>query len=152
MPHASPATRQRRHRRTGVLVVLALALGSVVGATPFGPGTGPVAAFPGSSVTFEGHGFGHGRGLSQYGALGYALAGWDFRRILDHYYGGTTAGSRPNEAIDVHLRVADAGGGRGTIDGQPLVLDSGQAFSIGSNAFAAGEAARVTRTPAGWRV
>ena len=132
--------------------MLALALGSVVGATPFGPGTGPASAFPGDTVTFEGHGFGHGRGLSQYGALGYALAGWDFRRILDHYYGGTTAGSRPNDAIDVHLRMADAGGGRGTLDGQPLVLDSGQGFTIGSNAFAAGEAARVTRTPGGWRV
>jgi peptidoglycan hydrolase-like amidase len=132
--------------------VLALALGGLVGATPFGPGTGTVSAFPGDTVTFEGHGFGHGRGLSQYGALGYALAGWDHGRILDHYYGGTTAGVRPDAAIDVHLRIADVGGGRGSLDGQPLVLDSGQDFTIGSNAFAAGEAARVTRTPGGWLV
>ena len=152
MPHASPARRRSRHRRSGALVVVALALGSLVGATPFGPGTGTGSAFPGDTVTFEGHGYGHGRGLSQYGALGYALAGWDVGRILDHYYGGTTAGPRPNVPIDVHLRIADAGAGRGSIDGQPLVLDSGQGFTIGSNTFAAGEAARVTRTPGGWRI
>jgi hypothetical protein len=95
----------------------------------------------------------HGRGLSQYGALGYAIgSGWDHRRILDHYYGGTTSGTRPNDPIDVHLRIADAGGGRGTLDGLPLVVDSGQGFSVGSNAFAPAEAARITRTPTGWLI
>ena len=138
-------------RRTVVLVATAV-LGTVLGVAPVGPGTGSAAAFPGDTVHLEGHGWGHGRGLSQYGALGYALAGWDHRRILDHYYGGTSVGSRPNDAIDVHLRIADAGGGRGTLDGLPLVLDSAQGFTVGSNAFAPAEAARVTRTPTGWLI
>lgn len=44
-----------------------------------------------SSATLRGHGFGHGRGMGQWGALGYAVDhGWSGTRILDHYYGGTT--------------------------------------------------------------
>jgi stage II sporulation protein D len=38
----------------------------------------------------RGHGFGHGVGVSQYGAYGYALHGKDYRFILGHYYQGTT--------------------------------------------------------------
>ncbi|MHB8689834.1 MAG: SpoIID/LytB domain-containing protein [Solirubrobacteraceae bacterium] len=34
-------------------------------------------------------GYGHGIGLSQYGAYGYALHGRDYRFILAHYYQGT---------------------------------------------------------------
>jgi stage II sporulation protein D len=37
----------------------------------------------------EGRGWGHGVGMSQYGAEGFALHGWGFRRILAHYYPGT---------------------------------------------------------------
>jgi SpoIID/LytB domain protein len=129
--------------------VLAGVAGGVV---PVGPGAEPAGAFPGDTVNIEGHGFGHGRGLGQYGSLGYALAGWDHRRILAHYFGGTVVGSRPNDLIDVHLRISDAGGGRGSLDGRPVVVDSGQGFSIGSNAFSAAEAARVTRTAGGWLI
>lgn len=47
-----------------------------------------------ASVTWvvKGHGFGHGVGVSQYGAYGYALHGKDYRWILAHYYRGTTIG------------------------------------------------------------
>jgi stage II sporulation protein D len=40
----------------------------------------------------RGHGFGHGVGVSQYGAYGYALHGKGYRFILAHYYRGTTIG------------------------------------------------------------
>jgi SpoIID/LytB domain protein len=39
--------------------------------------------------TLTGHGWGHGIGLSQYGALGYAEHGWSYPRILTHYFTGT---------------------------------------------------------------
>jgi SpoIID/LytB domain protein len=39
-----------------------------------------------------GHGFGHGVGMSQYGAYGYARHGKGYRFILRHYYSGTTIG------------------------------------------------------------
>ncbi len=44
----------------------------------------------GSRVKISGHGFGHGVGMCQYGALGMAKSGKDFQQILDHYYPGTT--------------------------------------------------------------
>jgi stage II sporulation protein D len=40
----------------------------------------------------KGHGFGHGVGMSQYGAYGYAQHGRGYRFILAHYYSGTTIG------------------------------------------------------------
>jgi len=40
----------------------------------------------------KGHGFGHGVGMSQYGAYGYAKHGKDYRFILGHYYSGTSIG------------------------------------------------------------
>jgi stage II sporulation protein D len=39
--------------------------------------------------TVRGHGWGHGHGMSQWGAQGAALAGKDYRQILDFYYPGT---------------------------------------------------------------
>jgi stage II sporulation protein D len=41
----------------------------------------------------KGHGFGHGVGVSQYGAYGYAKHGKGYRFILAHYYSGTTIGT-----------------------------------------------------------
>jgi SpoIID/LytB domain protein len=40
----------------------------------------------------KGHGFGHGVGMSQYGAYGYAKQGRDSGFILRHYYSGTKIG------------------------------------------------------------
>ena len=44
-------------------------------------------------ITFTTRGHGHGLGLSQYGAIGYANeAGWTWREILNHYYSLTDGG------------------------------------------------------------
>lgn len=43
----------------------------------------------GSGWKVEGHGFGHGAGLCQWGARVYAEKGWGFQKILLHYYPGT---------------------------------------------------------------
>ena len=40
-------------------------------------------------VTMEGKGWGHGVGLSQWGALEMARQGRSYREILAHYYPGT---------------------------------------------------------------
>ena len=39
-------------------------------------------------ILFSGCGFGHGVGLSQWGAKAFADDGWDYRKILLHYYQG----------------------------------------------------------------
>jgi stage II sporulation protein D len=38
------------------------------------------------SIILNGHGFGHGVGLCQWGALGMADRGWSYKKILAHYY------------------------------------------------------------------
>ncbi len=43
---------------------------------------------------FEGKGWGHGVGMSQWGARALALSGWSAERILAHYYPGTSIGLR----------------------------------------------------------
>ena len=56
-----------------------------------------------------GGGWGHGVGMSQWGAFGQAKAGRDYRTILAHYYPGTTLGPSP-VAVPSKLRVLVADG------------------------------------------
>ncbi len=42
-----------------------------------------------NTYVFTGEGWGHGVGMSQYGAKGMAEAGFDYEEILTHYYTGT---------------------------------------------------------------
>ncbi len=44
----------------------------------------------GDVFVFYGKGFGHGVGLSQWGAQALASKGWTAERILTHYYPGAT--------------------------------------------------------------
>ncbi len=55
-----------------------------------------LAAAPASAasrLTIRGAGFGHGVGMSQYGAMGFAEHGAAYDEILAHYYSGTALGS-----------------------------------------------------------
>ena len=52
----------------------------------------PLGAGAASMLYIRGGGDGHGIGMSQYGAYGYALHGKDYRWILRHYYRGTSLG------------------------------------------------------------
>ena len=48
-------------------------------------------------VVLRGHGWGHGHGMSQYGAGGAAAAGLTWQEILDFYYPGTRRGAATGE-------------------------------------------------------
>ncbi len=63
----------------------------------------------GTTLTIQGHGFGHGEGMGQYGAFGYATTyRWTWQQILAHYYGGTTlATTNPNQLLSVRLQALD---------------------------------------------
>src|SRR5439155_19270520 len=54
-------------------------------------------------IVVSGHGWGHGLGMSQWGAYGYALHGWTYDQILAHYYPGTTLGPAPVSTVRVLL-------------------------------------------------
>ncbi|MFM8267713.1 MAG: SpoIID/LytB domain-containing protein, partial [Ilumatobacteraceae bacterium] len=90
-------------RRLTALAVLVPAL-TVMSA----PGGGP-SVMAETTVSVEGRGFGHGIGMSQWGAYGYAVdQGWTAGQILDHYYGGTVAGSTPlDTTVSVRLQRLD---------------------------------------------
>lgn len=68
-----------------------------------------LVAFPPSayaadpSFTFNGGGWGHGIGLSQYGARGYALQGKKYDWILAHYYQGTRLQATAAVTVRVNL-------------------------------------------------
>src|SRR4051794_36257352 len=67
----------------------------------------PAAAKPKATFTIRGAGFGHGVGMSQYGALGYAQHGWNAAAILAHYYSGTALGTTdPSANVRVLLSTA----------------------------------------------
>jgi stage II sporulation protein D len=53
----------------------------------------PASASAASRFVIRGAGFGHGVGMSQFGAYGYALHGVGYREILAHYYTGTGIGT-----------------------------------------------------------
>ena len=60
-----------------------------------------------SRFIVRGAGFGHGVGMSQYGAYGYALHGKDYRFILAHYYTGTQLGQADDsQVVRVLLRTS----------------------------------------------
>ena len=70
----------------------------------------PVAeAAPKTTFTIRGAGWGHGVGMSQYGAMGYARNGWNAAQILGHYYSGTALGTTdPNKRVRVLLVAGHA--------------------------------------------
>ncbi|HEV2892936.1 MAG TPA: SpoIID/LytB domain-containing protein [Actinomycetota bacterium] len=75
----------RRIRTVAAVGALAVALGLLCG-----PGDAPAEAAP-RTFTIVGGGYGHGIGMSQYGAHGMALRGASTGRIISYYYGGAQA-------------------------------------------------------------
>ncbi len=88
--------------RLRLLVALACALSLIVAPTVGADSTSAAA----SALVISGHGFGHGIGLSQWGAEERAAAGQTAPQILSFYYPGTsTATASPR---DVRVLLADA--------------------------------------------
>jgi stage II sporulation protein D len=60
---------------------------------------GAPSAHAASELSIRGAGFGHGVGMSQYGALGFAQNGFDHKHILRHYYTGTQLGKLTSDPV-----------------------------------------------------
>src|SRR5918994_3227192 len=116
--------------RGRVLLVLVLCAAALVPAATAAPAAKPV-------FVVSGHGWGHGVGMGQWGARGYALRGHRYGWILAHYYPGTrlerTSVARvrvllARNAQDVRIgskrafRLRDAAGRRWVIRAGGLVL------------------------------
>jgi stage II sporulation protein D len=108
---ASPLTRMPVRVLSIALVSALLAVGPAAalpsrsGDLPPVCASGCVAAATGTGplFLFSGHGWGHGVGMSQYGAWGLALHGFSYQQILQHYYPGTTIAAAPTDIVRVLL-------------------------------------------------
>lgn len=89
------------------LIGSVLALAASAAAGPRAPVPAPAAV---TATTFfvSGRGWGHGVGMSQYGALGYANDGWTYDQILAHFYTGAELG--PSPVASVRVLVLEGGG------------------------------------------
>lgn len=56
-------------------------------------------------LALEGRGYGHGRGMSQWGAHGAARSGLSHAQILAHYYPGAALTTRAEPLLRVHIRA-----------------------------------------------
>jgi peptidoglycan hydrolase-like amidase len=108
----------------GLLVATATIVGLVGAAAP--------ASADDTTLTFAGRGWGHGRGMGQYGALGYAVNyGWSYDQILAHFYGGTSLQANAgNPTIRVELV---------RLTGQPLIVTAAPGLAV--NGVAVGNTA-----------
>ena len=86
-----------------VAIVAVAALGLTGSAASSTSKTPPPSIRTQPTFFISGHGWGHGIGMSQYGAYGYALHGWTYERILKHYYTGTTIGKASISRVRVLL-------------------------------------------------
>jgi stage II sporulation protein D len=123
-------------RRLSLLVVLlgALAFASSAAASPI--------------FVLSGRGWGHGIGMSQYGAQGFALHGRTHQQILEHYYSGTTLGVKTGSVrvlltsgrSSFTLASAETirGGGKSLASGSYSVTRSGSTVLIGGKTFPSG--------------
>ncbi|MEK6276311.1 MAG: SpoIID/LytB domain-containing protein [Actinomycetota bacterium] len=91
------------------LLVAAFVSASLFAGAAFAYSSSAVRAqAPQATPTFvvSGRGWGHGVGLAQWGAYGFAQQGASYEEIIAHYYKGTTLGPAPLARIRVQLAVA----------------------------------------------
>jgi stage II sporulation protein D len=90
----------------------------------------PLTASASISWIVHGRGFGHGVGMSAYGAYGYAEHGKDYRFILGHYYTGTSLGTVQGADVVRVLLGIEAGdvGFSGATSACGLRLDPGRSY------------------------
>src|SRR3954452_15939103 len=106
-PEPSTATPPSPRRSAGWMRPLrTIAAGAAVGAVALVPSSAGAA----TTLTIRGAGFGHGVGMSQYGAMGYAEHGAGYAAILRHYYTGTALATV--SSYEVRVLLAD---GRGSL-------------------------------------
>jgi SpoIID/LytB domain protein len=99
-----------RHRLVGGAIAAAVAAPLLLSACDPVP-AGAVQTFnrPASGVfTLVGHGWGHGHGMSQWGAQGAAALGVPAKTIMDTYYPGTQATQIGNSPIRVKLTATNS--------------------------------------------
>ncbi|MGZ4400473.1 MAG: SpoIID/LytB domain-containing protein [Gaiellaceae bacterium] len=86
-----------------MLCSAAAALVAAASAGSSGNARGAEPVWAPSTLVISGRGWGHGVGMSQWGAYGYAKHGSSYDQILAHYYPGTTLGKTATGKVRVLL-------------------------------------------------
>lgn len=120
--------RRRAGRRPRALLAATAAAALVCGAQVTGlVGAAPSAAAVPASFALTGDGFGHGVGMSQYGAKAQADAGRTVAQILSSYYTGTVLSTVADSA---EIRVQILGGASSVSAKSAAVATGGGAFTV----------------------
>ncbi len=82
--------------------------------------------------SIEGGGYGHGVGLSQYGAKGMAEAGSTYDQILAHYYRGTWLGKVKSSSVRVLVDSGPSASFTGADTGCGKALDEAKTYTVTS--------------------
>jgi SpoIID/LytB domain protein len=95
----------KRRRLRGALAVVSLLAMMGSGLVALAPAaSAEVIVRPSDGVLrVKGHGWGHGRGMSQWGAHGAASKGLSYQQILAFYYPGTTLTTQSNLSLTVRV-------------------------------------------------
>ena len=98
----------RAVRRCAQALVTGL-IASVLAAVPLTQATAEEVHYRPANGVFqiEGHGWGHGHGMNQWGAEGAARSGVSATTILNHYYAGTSQTTQPGRLIRVFIQDDD---------------------------------------------
>lgn len=67
----------------------------------------PISAGAATQFRVLGRGWGHGIGLSQYGAQGFAKQGYTAQQIVQYYYDGVSLGATPADAATFDVLLVD---------------------------------------------
>jgi stage II sporulation protein D len=127
---AVAVTTTRAATTTHAVTTTSIATTTTSVATTTTTAAAPALAESTSPMTFfvTGHGWGHGVGLAQWGANGYARSGSDYRSILLHYYQGTTIEARPAPVVRVLL--ADGRAHATLVSGAPWKVVDARRVSV----------------------
>jgi stage II sporulation protein D len=120
-----------RTAAVALAVVVAGGLAAVVPASP-ASAVDVVGRPPDGQLVLDGRGFGHGRGMSQYGAYGAALQGLSHAQILGFYYTGVELGTAPGAERRVLITADDSDATVTRVPGLVVVSD-GVTRDVGSN-------------------
>jgi stage II sporulation protein D len=143
-----------RHLLAGALAFAAALALVPLAAVPVAADRSVTVTVRDPSMTFYGRGWGHGVGMSQYGARGRALDGQTTGGILAHYYQGTTLGPIDPATTMRVLVLADF---RASSSAPLLLHGRGGAWTIDglTGSFPADAALTLVPTAAGsttWRL
>ncbi|MBF6328600.1 SpoIID/LytB domain-containing protein [Nocardia transvalensis] len=125
--------RRRRRALAAGLVTATVAGGSIVIAV-----NGPLP--PRTDAAYRPLSTGHGRGMSQFGALEQAASGATAERILGTYYPGAVSATVGPATVRVRLTV---------YDGQTLDVYSDAGLAVAGRRVVRGQVAHLTPTPEG---